>query len=118
MTKIFNYYKKYGYETEVMGASFRKAEQIIELAGCDLLTIAPELLVELDGMDGTLVKKLDVQAAKAMSISREDMQEKNYRWHHNADAMATEKLAGGIQSFHADALKLNTLVSEHMDAKG
>ncbi len=114
VTRIYNYYKKHGYKTEVMGASFRKAEQIIDLAGCDLLTISPDLLEKLSKSEGTLATKLNAAAAKALDIPRVDMHEKNFRWHHNEDAMATDKLAEGIRGFHADALKLNDLVAKRM----
>ncbi len=116
VTKIYNYYKKYGYKTEVMGASFRKTEQIVDLAGCDLLTIAPDLLEKLGKQDGTLVKKLDAAAAAKLTIEKVNMHEKNYRWFHNEDAMATDKLAEGIRGFHADALKLNDVVAKRMGA--
>ena len=116
VTKIYNYYKKHGYKTEVMGASFRKTEQIVDLAGCDLLTIAPDLLEKLGKQDGTLVKKLDAAAAAKLTIEKVNMHEKNYRWFHNEDAMATDKLAEGIRGFHADALKLNDVVAKRMGA--
>ncbi len=114
VTKIYNYYKKYGYKTEVMGASFRKVEQIIDLAGSDLLTISPDLLEKLGKMEGTLAKKLDAAAAKSQTIEKVNMHEKNFRWFHNEDAMATEKLAEGIRLFHADALKLRELIAKRM----
>jgi len=114
VTRIYNYYKKYGYKTEVMGASFRKVEQIVDLAGSDLLTISPDLLEKLMKMDGTLAKRLDAGAAKAMKIDRVSMAEKSFRWHHNEDAMATDKLAEGIRAFHADALKLRDVVAKRM----
>ena len=116
VTKIYNYYKKYGYKTEVMGASFRKTEQIVDLAGCDLLTIAPDLLEKLGKQDGTLVKKLDAAAASKLTIEKVNMHEKNYRWFHNEDAMATDKLAEGIRGFHADALKLTDVIAKRMGA--
>ena len=115
VVRIYNHYKKFGYRTQVMGASFRKVEQIIELAGCDLLTISPELLVELkskatrasaqavpgDGQDRT---------RRTRPPRREDLP-----FQHNEDAMATDKLADGIRKFYADARKLEkyaeTLVS-------
>ena len=114
VTSIYNYYKKYGYKTEVMGASFRKYEQIVELAGCDLLTISPDLLAQLGSTEGPLEKKLDAGKAKAMDIPKEDMHEKNFRWGHNEDAMATEKLAEGIRAFHADMQKLRAYVAKRM----
>ncbi|MEX2213953.1 MAG: transaldolase [Phycisphaeraceae bacterium] len=114
VTSIYNYYKKYGYKTEVMGASFRKTEQIIGLAGSDLLTIAPDLLVKLASTEGTLERKLDAAAAKGMTIDKVNMTEKNFRWHHNEDAMATDKLAEGIRAFHADMQKLRAYVAKRM----
>lgn len=116
VAKIYNYYKKFGYKTEVMGASFRKTEQIVDLAGCDLLTISPDLLDKLGAQEGTLVTKLEAGKAKASSETKVDMHEKNFRWHHNEDAMATEKLAEGIRGFHADALKLNAVVAKKLGA--
>ncbi len=106
VTEIFKYYKKYGYTTEVMGASFRKAEEIIELAGCDLLTIAPKLLKELDEMEGTLVKKLNADDLGDFNEPKISLDEKSFRWMMNEDAMATEKLAEGIRKFAADIVKL------------
>ena len=114
VTKIFNYYKKYGHKTEVMGASFRKVEQIVNLAGCDLLTISPDLLDKLGAGTGTLTKKLDEAAAKSMNIPKVEMNEKLFRWMLNEDQMATEKLSEGIRLFHADTLKLRDLVAKRM----
>ncbi len=114
VTRIYNYYKKFGYKTEVMGASFRKTEQIVDLAGCDLLTISPDLLEKLAKQEGTLETRLDVAKARAGDLQRVDMHEKNFRWHHNEDAMATDKLAEGIRGFHADALKLNDVIARRM----
>jgi transaldolase len=104
--RIYNYYKKFGYQTEVMGASFRRVEQIVHLAGCDLLTISPELLAALAGMDGELTPALTAEAARASDEPRVTLDEAAYRWLHNQDAMAVEKLAAGIRSFDADARKL------------
>jgi transaldolase len=106
VTRIFTYYKKYGYATEVMGASFRNRDQILELAGCDLLTISPQLLEELDSNAGTVPKRLDAGAASAATLERVVMDERTFRWMHNEDAMATEKLSEGIRLFAADAIKL------------
>jgi len=114
VTKIYNYYKKYGYKTEVMGASFRKTEQIVDLAGCDLLTISPDLLEKLAKQEGKLETKLDAAKAKASDLPKVNMHEKNFRWFHNEDAMATDKLAEGIRGFHADALKLNDVIAKRM----
>jgi transaldolase len=106
VTRIYNYYKKFGYQTQVMGASFRKVEQIIDLAGCDLLTISPDLLETLQKMDGEITPRLTVQAARASSEERVSLDEKAYRWLHNQDPMAVEKLSDGIRRFDADARKL------------
>jgi transaldolase len=106
VTRIFTYYKKYGYATEVMGASFRNRDQILELAGCDLLTISPQLLEDLDSNTGTVPKRLDAGAASAATLERVVMDERTFRWMHNEDAMATEKLSEGIRLFAADAIKL------------
>jgi len=89
-----------------MGASFRKVEQIINLAGCDLLTISPDLLAQLQKRDGTLERKLSVEAAKAKDIPRVTLDEKTYRFEHNQDQMAVEKLSEGIRAFYADGRKL------------
>ena len=106
VTRIYNYYKKYGYKTQVMGASFRKVEQIIDLAGCDLLTISPDLLEALQKMDGELMPRLTPEAARAAADERLSLDEKTYRWLHNEDPMAVEKLSDGIRRFDADARKL------------
>ena len=103
---IFNYYKKHGYATQVMGASFRNTGEICELAGCDLLTISPALLKELEQAEGTLEKKLDTEAAVKMDIEKISPDEKTFRWMMNEDAMATEKLAEGIRNFTKDLVKL------------
>ena len=106
VTKIYEYYKKFGYKTEIMGASFRKTDQIVRLAGCDLLTISPDLLGKLERTEGELPLRLTLDAAKASSAQRAPLDEKRFRWALNEDAMATEKLADGIRRFHADAEKL------------
>ena len=106
VTRIYNYYKKYGYRTQVMGASFRKVEQIIDLAGCDLLTISPDLLDALHKMDGELTPRLTAEAARAAAEPKLSLDEKAYRWLHNEDPMAVEKLSDGIRRFDADARKL------------
>ena len=111
VTRIYNYYKKHGYPTQVMGASFRKTGQIVALAGCDLLTIAPDLLDKLSRADGEIPRKLSPEAAKQQSIPRVDLDEKTFRWMHNEDAMATDKLAEGIRRFDADARKLERLIT-------
>jgi len=106
VTRIYNYYKKYGYKTQVMGASFRNVNQIIRLAGSDLLTISPDLLDQLEQTEGTVTRKLDPAAAKGSKDERLHLSEKAFRWMHNEDAMATEKLAEGIRKFNSDAQKL------------
>ena len=110
VTRIYHYYKKFGYRTQVMGASFRKVEQIVWLAGCDLLTIAPDLLDKMAKTNGEVTRKLTVEAAKVGGVEKIAMDEKTFRWMHNEDAMATEKLADGIRRFHADARKLEDYV--------
>lgn len=111
---IYNYYKKFGYETQVMGASFRNIGQITELAGCDLLTISPDLLAELQKTDAPLTRKLSVEAAKAQDIERLTVDEKTYRWLLNEDAMATDKLADGIRKFAADIVKLEEIIASQL----
>ena len=106
VTYIYNYYKKFGYKTQVMGASFRNVNQIVRLAGCDLLTISPDLLDQLEKTEGTLVRSLDPVNAKASKDERLHLNEKTFRWMHNEDAMATEKLAEGIRKFNSDARHL------------
>jgi len=112
--EIFNYYKKFHYETEVMGASFRNTEEIIELAGCDLLTISPGLLAELESKEGALEEKLKVEVAKDARINKQSLDEKEFRWMLNENAMATEKLSEGIRRFNADLNKLKKLVSGYI----
>ena len=104
--QIYAYYKKFGYATQVMGASFRNMGQILELAGCDLLTISPNLLGELQSSSVAVVQKLDVAEAKKDSIEKLPLDEKGFRFLLNEDAMATEKLAEGIRLFSADIVKL------------
>ena len=104
--QIYAYYKKFGYATQVMGASFRNMGQILELAGCDLLTISPNLLGELQSSSVAVVQKLDLAEAKKDSIEKLPLDEKSFRFLLNEDAMATEKLAEGIRLFSADIVKL------------
>src|SRR5215469_4224378 len=106
VTRIYNYYKKYGYKTQVMGASFRNVNQIVRLAGCDLLTISPDLLNQLETTEGAVERSLDPVNAKASKDERLHLNEKTFRWMHNEDAMATEKLAEGIRKFNSDARHL------------
>jgi transaldolase len=110
VTRIYNYYKKFGYPTQVMGASFRKVEQIVGLAGCDLLTIAPDLLDKMEKTPGALNRRLSAESAKASAAEKIAMDEKTFRWMHNEDAMATDKLAEGIRKFHVDGRKLEEYV--------
>ncbi|MEM8954319.1 MAG: transaldolase [Verrucomicrobiota bacterium] len=112
VNEIYRYYKKFGYETEVMGASFRNVGQIIELAGCDLLTISPDLLEELKNADGAIERKLAEAAAVASDVERLELDERRFRFLLNEDAMATEKTAEGIRKFAADMVKLEKLVGE------
>ncbi len=108
--QIFNYYKKFGINTEVMGASFRNLGQITALAGCDLLTISPDLLATLAASDAPLPRALDADAARSMEIEAVNMDEAAFRYALNEDAMATEKLAEGIRAFAADTVKLEQLM--------
>jgi len=107
---IFNHYKRHGIRTEVMGASFRNVGQIAALAGCDLLTISPELLAALQAGDAPLARALDPDRARTLPLPALHYDEKGFRWALNEDAMATEKLAEGIRAFAADALRLDTLI--------
>jgi transaldolase len=111
---IYNYFKKFGYETQVMGASFRNTSQIRELAGCDLLTISPELLAELQGSEGALTRRLSVEEAKASDLTKVPLDEKAFRWMLNEDAMGTEKLAEGIRKFTEDIIKLEGLIAKRL----
>jgi len=118
VTRIYDYYKKYGYPTQVMGASFRRTEQIVDLAGCDLLTISPDLLEKLAATDGEVTRKLSAESAKASGEPKIHLDEKTFRWMHNEDAMASEKLSEGIRKFNADARKLEkfaqSMVAQHV----
>ena len=111
VTTIYNYYKHFGYTTEVMGASFRNKGEITELCGCDLLTISPGLLGELAASTDPITPKLNAEHAKSLKIERIGSDEKTFRWLFNEDAMATEKTAEGIRNFAKDIVKLETLVS-------
>ena len=111
VTEIFHYYKKFGHDTEVMGASFRNTSQIVELAGCDLLTISPKLLEQLQNDESSIEQKLDAAASKSMDIAQIDCDEKTFRWMMNEDAMATEKTAEGIRKFSIDIVKLEDLIA-------
>lgn len=110
VSKIYNYYKEYGYKTVVMGASFRNKEEILELAGCDRLTISPQLLEELSQSDLEVPVKLADKGATTTPGVR--MTESEFRWEHNQDAMATEKLAEGIRNFAVDQEKLEVMLAD------
>ena len=111
VTRIYEHYKKHGYATQVMGASFRKVEQVLGLAGCDLLTISPDLLEKLRGAEGEVTRALSPERARERAGERISLDEKAFRFEHNEDAMATEKLAEGIRAFYADARKLEAWAS-------
>jgi transaldolase len=117
VARIYRYYKKFGYPTQVMGASFRKTAQIAALAGCDALTIAPELLQQLAAAPGALERRLSPEDAREHPEERVALDEKAFHWRHNEDAMAVEKLAEGIRRFDADARKLEQLVLSLVQAK-
>lgn len=114
VTEIYNYYKKHGIKTQIMGASFRKVEQIIELAGCDLLTISPNLLQVLQDMKQDLVVKLTPEQAKKQGQEAFEVDEKFFRYHLNKNAMAIEKLSQGIRVFAEDVEKLEALIADHL----
>lgn len=113
--EIYRYYKKFGYATEVMGASFRNAGQILELAGCDLLTISPELMKQLSASHDPVERKLSAAEAKRAEIDRLELDEKKFRYLLNEDAMATEKTAEGIRKFAADIVKLEKFVARKLN---
>ena len=117
VTRIYDYYKKFGYKTQVMGASFRNVNQIVLLAGSDLLTISPELLDQLEQTQGTVERRLDPEKAKVSPEARVPLDEKTFRWMHNEDAMATEKLAEGIRKFNSDAGRLQEYALSQVAAK-
>jgi len=111
---IFNYYKKFGYETQVMGASFRNISQITELAGSDLLTISPDLLEKLQNSQEPVERKLDADAAKSAPVEKINLDEKTFRWMLNEDAMATDKLGDGIRKFAADIVTLEGIIAKSL----
>jgi len=110
---IFNYYKKFGYKTQIMGASFRNVDEILELAGCDLLTISPKLLDELNEIEGNVPRKLDPALAAKCNLEKMHIDEKQHRWLLCDDEMATEKLFDGIRNFAKDTVKLENFVRDH-----
>jgi transaldolase len=117
VTRIYDYYKKFDYKTQVMGASFRKVDQIVHLAGCDLLTISPHLLEQMEKTEGSVSRRLSVETAKTSAAQKIHLDEKTFRWMHNEDAMATEKLAEGIRKFYADARKLEQYAQARVTQK-
>ena len=110
MREIYTYYKHHGIATEIMGASFRNVGQIIALAGCDLLTISPDLLAQLAASSAPVPRALNAAAAKAQSINALQYDESSFRWALNDDAMASEKLADGLRAFGADTVRLEQLM--------
>ena len=108
--QIYSYFRKFGYATEVMGASFRNTSQIIELAGCDLLTISPDLLQKLAESDAAVTRNLSLEDAQQSDIKKINLDETTFRTMLNDDAMATEKLAEGIRQFSADVVKLENMI--------
>jgi transaldolase len=109
---IYNYFKKYGHDTQVMGASFRNTGEIVALAGCDLLTISPDLLAKLEASEEPLLRVLDPESAKKLDIPKVPVDEKSFRWALNEDAMATDKLAEGIRKFGEDIVKLEGIIAQ------
>ena len=114
VTGIYQYFRKFGHDTEVMGASFRNKEEILELAGCDLLTISPALLEELQSASGEVPRKLDPASAAKADLEQWSLDEASFRWAMNEDAMATEKLAEGIRQFAADGDSLRRYLSQRL----
>jgi transaldolase len=116
VTKVYDYYKKFGYKTQVMGASFRNLGEIEELAGCDLLTISPQFLAELESTQGDLPRKLDPQVAQKLAIEKIVVDKATFDKMHAADRMATDKLKEGIEGFSAALVKLETLLAARLAA--
>jgi transaldolase len=114
VTVIYNYYKKFGYKTQVMGASFRNIGEICELAGCDLLTISPQLLAELESTEADLPRKLSPEAAQSMAILKIDVDKETFEAMHAADRMANDKLKEGIEGFSAALVNLETLLAKRL----
>ena len=115
VTSIYNYYKRFGYETEVMAASFRNIDEIIELAGCDLMTISPQLLGEMQEKEVAVERKLDAANAQELDLEKVSYEERAFRWELNEDQMATEKLSDGIRLFAADSRKLETFIAQKLE---
>jgi transaldolase len=116
VTRVYNYYKKFGYKTQVMGASFRNIGEITELAGCDLLTISPQLLAELEATEGELPRKLDAEGAKTNVILKIEVDKETFDAMHAQDRMATDKLKEGIEGFSAALVKLETMLAARLAA--
>jgi transaldolase len=116
VTRVYNYYKKFGYKTQVMGASFRNIGEITELAGCDLLTISPQLLAELEKTEAELPRKLDAEAAKTQVILKIEVDKETFDAMHAQDRMATDKLKEGIEGFSAALVKLETMLAARLAA--
>ena len=112
VTRIYRYFKKFDYKTQVMGASFRKVDQVVRLAGCDLLTISPDLLAQMEKIEGEVTRRLSEESARDFDAEKLHLDEKTFRWMHNEDAMAVEKLSEGIRKFYADTRKLEEYVRE------
>jgi len=117
VTEIYNYYKKFNYKTVVMGASFRNTGEVKQLTGCDLLTISPKLLAELDADNEVLTPKLDAEKAKKTDIQKIPMDEKTFRWMMNESQMANDKLSEGIRKFAADSVKLEKILKDRIVAR-
>jgi transaldolase len=116
VARIYTYYKKFDYPTQVMGASFRRMDQIVRLAGCDLLTISPDLLLELERTEGDIKQCLRIEAARAAEENQIHIDEKTFRWMHNEDAMASDRLSEGIRKFNADARKLEQFARARVES--
>jgi len=116
VTKIYNYYKKFDYKTVVMGASFRNIGEVLALAGCDLLTISPKLLAELEANTETVEKCLNAETAKEIDLEKLNLDEAAFRWMLNEDQMATEKLSDGIRKFAQDQVKMENMARERLTA--
>jgi transaldolase len=116
VTRIYNYFKKFGYKTQIMGASFRNVGQILRLAGCDLLTISPELLGQMAKTQGDVPRYLSIENSRTSDDQKIHLDEKTFRWMHNEDAMATDKLSEGIRKFNADTRKLENFAREKVQS--
>jgi len=117
VTSIYEYYKKFGYKTIIMGASFRNKEEILELAGCDRLTMAPKLLDELKNSTDDVIRKLDVKKIASKDVEKVEMNEKAFRWMMNEDPMATQMLADGIRNFAIDIVKLEDIIKSKVQGR-